>query len=70
VKGGQIYGQFTTFELSGPNDADVRGRWIPTTSIDQNGATLCSWFRIPDGALAAVFPNLANFGSQKLGILG
>lgn len=70
VKGGQIYGQFPTFELSGPNDADVRGRWIPTTSIDQYGATLCSWFGIPDSALATVFPNLANFGSQKLGIFG
>jgi uncharacterized protein (DUF1501 family) len=70
VKGGQIYGQFPTFELSGPNDADVRGRWIPTTSIDQYGATLCSWFGIPNSALATVFPNFANFGSQKLGFLG
>ena len=70
VNGGQIYGQFPTFELSGPNDADVRGRWIPTTSSDQYGATLCSWFGIPDNELATVFPNLANFGSQKLGIFG
>jgi len=70
VKGGQIFGQFPTFELSGPSDADVRGRWIPTTSIDQYGASLCSWFGIPDTALAAVFPNLANFGSQKLAFFG
>jgi uncharacterized protein (DUF1501 family) len=69
VKGGQIYGQFPTFELGGPNDTDTRGRWIPTTSIDQYGATLCSWFGIPDSALAAVFPNFANFGSQKLGFV-
>jgi uncharacterized protein (DUF1501 family) len=68
VKGGQIYGQFPTFELSGPNDADVRGRWIPTTSIDQYGATLCSWFGIPDNALATVFPNLPNFGTAKLAL--
>jgi len=70
VKGGQIYGQFPTFELAGPNDTDTRGRWIPTTSIDQYGATLCSWFGIPDTALAAVFPNFTNFGSQKLDIFG
>ena len=70
VHGGQIYGQFPTFELAGPNDTDTRGRWIPTTSIDQYGATLCSWFGIPDSALATVFPNFANFGSQKLGIFG
>jgi uncharacterized protein (DUF1501 family) len=70
VKGGQIYGQFPTFELSGPNDTDTRGRWIPTTSVDQYGATLCSWFGIPSSGLATVFPNLANFGSQNLGFFG
>src|ERR1700689_1645947 len=70
VHGGQIYGQFPSFELAGPNDTDTRGRWIPTTSVDQYGATLCSWFGIPDSALATVFPNFANFGSQKLGIFG
>jgi len=70
VEGGQVFGTFPTFELGGPDDADVRGRWIPTTSIDQYGATLCSWFGIPDDALATVFPNFANFGSKKLGFLG
>jgi len=70
VQGGQVFGQFPTFQLGGPNDADVRGRWIPTTSIDQYGATLCSWFGIPDTALASVFPNFPNFGSAKLGFLG
>lgn len=70
VQGGRIFGQFPTFELAGPNDADVRGRWIPTTSIDQYGATLCSWFGLPAGALATVFPNLANFATSNLGFLG
>jgi len=70
VQGGQIFGKFPTFELGGPDDADVRGRWIPTTSIDQYGATLCSWFGIPDSALTSVFPNFGNFNSQKLGFLG
>src|SRR5580698_8603877 len=65
VQGGQIFGKFPTFELAGPDDADVRGRWIPTTSIDQYGATLCSWFGIPDASLAAVFPNFPNFGSVR-----
>ena len=70
VQGGQIFGKFPTFQLAGPDDADVRGRWIPTTSIDQYGATLCSWFGIPASALAAVFPNLANFSTSNLGFLG
>jgi uncharacterized protein (DUF1501 family) len=70
VQGGQVYGKFPAFELGGPDDADVRGRWIPTTAIDQYGATLCSWFGIPDAALPGVFPNFPNFGSKKLGFLG
>jgi uncharacterized protein (DUF1501 family) len=69
VQGGQIYGQFPAFQLGGPDDADVRGRWIPTTSVDQYGATLASWFGIPDSALPSVFPNFQNFGSIKLGFL-
>ncbi len=70
VGGGQIYGSFPTFQLGGPSDTDTRGRWIPSTSIDQYGATLCSWFGIPDSALPAVFPNFPNFTSGKLGFLG
>jgi uncharacterized protein (DUF1501 family) len=70
VQGGQIVGAFPEFELGGPNDTDVRGRWIPTISIDQYGATLCSWFGIPSSALATVFPNLANFPTANLGFLG
>jgi uncharacterized protein (DUF1501 family) len=70
VRGGQIFGRFPTFQLGGPDDADTRGRWIPTTSIDQYGATLASWFGLPAGALAAVFPNLANFPTANLGFLG
>src|ERR1700722_13855882 len=70
VQGGRIYGKFPTFELAGPDDADVRGRWIPSTSIDQYGATLSSWFGIPASVLAAVFPNLANFPTANLGFLG
>jgi uncharacterized protein (DUF1501 family) len=70
AQGGQIYGKFPTFELAGPDDTDTRGRWIPSTSIDQYGATLCSWFGIPATALGTVFPNLANFPVSNLGFLG
>ncbi|HVO97731.1 MAG TPA: DUF1501 domain-containing protein [Bryobacteraceae bacterium] len=70
VQGGQIFGKFPTFELGGPDDTDTRGRWIPTTSVDQYGATLCNWFGIPASAMATVFPNLANFPSTNIGFLG
>ena len=61
VKGGDIYGTFPTQELSGPDDANNRGVWIPTTALDQYGATLATWFGVDPAKLDNVFPNLKNF---------
>ena len=61
VKGGDIYGTFPTQQLSGPDDANNRGVWIPTTSLDQYGATLATWFGVDPAQLGSVFPNLQNF---------
>jgi uncharacterized protein (DUF1501 family) len=58
VKGG-MYGQFPTLTIGGEGDVGQRGSWIPTTSLDQYGATLASWFGVQDPT--AVFPNLKNF---------
>jgi uncharacterized protein (DUF1501 family) len=66
VKGGDVYGTFPTQVLSGPDDANNRGVWIPTTSIDQYGATLASWFGVDPAKLSAVFPNLTNFSGLPL----
>jgi uncharacterized protein (DUF1501 family) len=68
VRGG-VYGTFPTHQLGGPDDAGDRGTWIPTTSLDQYAATLGSWFGVPDPALAAIFPKLANFSPQRLGFI-
>jgi uncharacterized protein (DUF1501 family) len=65
VRGG-VYGTFPTHLLRGPDDAGTRGNWIPTTSLDQYGATLGSWFGVPDADLRMVFPNLVNFTPQRL----
>jgi uncharacterized protein (DUF1501 family) len=69
VKGGQIYGALPQFVLGGPDDADTRGRWIPSTALDQYGATLCSWLGVPAANLSAIFPNLKNFSTQNLNFL-
>jgi uncharacterized protein (DUF1501 family) len=66
VKGGDLYGAFPTLALQGPDDANNRGVWIPTTSIDQYGATLATWFGVDSTQLGAVFPNLGNFSGLKL----
>jgi uncharacterized protein (DUF1501 family) len=70
VKGNAIYGKFPTLVLSGPDDADQNGRWIPTTALDQYAATLATWFGVGATNLPAIFPNLVNFTSGNLGFLG
>jgi len=66
VKGGKIYGKYPQLVLGGPDDAEKEGRWIPTTSVDQYGATLARWFGAGPAELAAVFPNLGQFPSDGL----
>ena len=81
VLGGDFYGVagsngtvFPTLAPSGPDDTDdggnARGRWIPTTAIDQYGATLASWFGVSGVDLPAVFPNVGRFSPTTLGVLG
>jgi uncharacterized protein (DUF1501 family) len=70
VAGGDIYGTLPVFTPGGPNDVGSNGRWIPTTAIDQYGATLAKWFGVPVADFAGIFPNLANFPTQTLSFLG
>ncbi len=69
VKGGDLYGTFPTPALGGPDDANTRGVLIPSTSIDQYGATLAKWFGVTAAAMPQVFPTLANFTTSDLGFL-
>jgi uncharacterized protein (DUF1501 family) len=82
VAGGDFYGvngsngtPFPTLSVgtSAPDDTDngtgARGRWIPTTSVDQYAATLARWYGLSDSDQAAVFPNIGNFTTSNLGFL-
>jgi uncharacterized protein (DUF1501 family) len=72
VKGGNIYGQFPTLGVDSPTftNPDMAGPvLIPTTSVDQYGATLGAWLGVSATDLATIFPNYANFGSTPLGFL-
>lgn len=69
VRGGDIYGTVPTLEINGPNDTG-RGRWIPTTSVDEYSATLARWFGVSDSDLSIVLPNIGRFAKPNLGFLG
>ncbi len=70
VNGGDFYGTVPTQALNGPDDFGKEGRWIPTTSLEQYGATLARWFGIPEGDLPYVFPNIGAFPNTSLGFMG
>jgi uncharacterized protein (DUF1501 family) len=69
VSGGDIYGQVPLLELGGPEDTG-RGRWIPTTSVDEYSATLATWFGVSASSLPVVLPNIGRFATSNLGFMG
>jgi len=80
VNGGNIYGMNTsvgipypTLEIGGIDDVSSnigsRGRWIPTTSVEQYAATLARWYGLPENEMANVFPNIVNFPNTNLGFM-
>lgn len=77
VRGGEFYGVpgpngsvFPELTLGGPSDTDTRGRWIPTTSVEQYAATLASWYGVSSADLPLVFPNIGRFATADLGFMG
>jgi uncharacterized protein (DUF1501 family) len=74
VLGHTLYGTYPTLALGGPNDTDSgtspRGRWIPTTSVEQYAATLATWYGLSSADLPAVFPLIDRFSTPNLGFMG
>ncbi len=68
VKGGDIYGTVPDLTINGPDDTG-RGRWIPSTSVDEYNATLATWFGVSQTNLPIVLPNLGRFARQNLGFI-
>jgi uncharacterized protein (DUF1501 family) len=70
VQGGTFYGTYPTLALnSNDDDGGNRGRWIPTTSVEQYAATLSAWYGLAPSDIPKVFPNLSKFPVQNLGFL-
>jgi uncharacterized protein (DUF1501 family) len=64
---------YPTLVFNGPDDADsgtaARGRWIPTSSVEQYAATLARWYGLPEANMASVFPKITNFTNSNLGFM-
>ena len=69
VRGAKLYGTYPTLTLGGPDDADVNGRWIPSTSSVQYASTLASWFGVSMSQLSSIFASLGAFSSANLGFV-
>jgi uncharacterized protein (DUF1501 family) len=74
VLGHTLYGTYPNLALGGPDDTDgglaPRGRWIPSTSVEQYAATLATWYGLSSADLSAVFPLIGRFPTANLGFLG
>jgi uncharacterized protein (DUF1501 family) len=65
VNGGRFYG--TAPHVSTQSDDQVgQGRLLPSTAVDQFGATLALWFGCAASELSGVFPNIGNFSNNNL----
>ena len=69
VLGKSYVGTAPVLANNGPDDVG-QGRLLPSTSVDQMGATLASWFGVSASEQASVLPNLANFTTRNLGFMG
>ncbi|XOV82006.1 MAG: DUF1501 domain-containing protein [bacterium] len=60
VAGGTVFGQYPDLSLGSELDLG-RGRFLPTTSIDEFYAELALWFGVPAENLSSVLPNISAF---------
>jgi uncharacterized protein (DUF1501 family) len=76
VNGGNFYGRPTsngtlvpTMVMNTGDDADIRGRFIPSVSVEQYAATLARWYGLAEADIPLVFPNINNFIGSNLGFM-
>ena len=67
VFGNNMYGFYPDLTMGGINDSGSQGRWIPTTAMDQYGATLAKWFGAIPSDVTQIFPNIPKFATADLG---
>ncbi len=65
ILGGQIFGNYPSLDLNSDLNLSVRGRLLPTTSVDEFYAELALWFGVSPNDLDYILPNLCNFYSTS-----
>ena len=60
VNGGDLYGLMPSMVINGPDDTG-RGRWIPSTSVDEYSARLAAWFGVSATDIPTILPNIGRF---------
>jgi len=66
VQGGKYWGTLPSVSINGPDDVG-QGRLLPTTAVDQLGATLATWMGINAADLPRVMPQIVNYSQRDLG---
>ena len=66
VKGGRFWGTLPSVSVNGPDDVG-QGRLLPTTAVDQLGATLATWMGVSAADLPRVLPQIVNHSQRDLG---
>lgn len=77
VRGGAVYGALPVLGAKNANNNNFdsspdqlgNGALLPTTAVDQLGATLGRWFGLTESDLLDLFPNLIHFGTRNLGFM-
>jgi uncharacterized protein (DUF1501 family) len=71
VKGRRIYGSYPSLAVNPDSGAEVnpldtgRGRFIPTTSVDQFFGELALWLGVSRADLPSILPNIGNFHASN-----
>ena len=67
VRGQRLFGTSPILANNGPDDVG-QGRLLPTTSVDQFGATLATWLGVSGTDLGTVLPQIGNYTIRDIGL--
>ncbi|MBP85055.1 MAG: hypothetical protein CMO61_14535 [Verrucomicrobiales bacterium] len=63
VRGKNVYGYYPNLNPTGnwTTPGSSRGRWVPTSAVEQFSAPIAKWLGIADTEIGTIFPNLERF---------